>query len=265
MKKQWLMVSLVLGSLLLHACGGGSGPVATRISVTATGGTATAGTAFMITVSVLDGSGAVFTKFMGTVHLASSDAQAVLPPDATLTNGTGTFSVTLATGGSQTITGTSGRLSGTSSPITVSPGAATQLSITAVNGTSAVFQYHREGAGCLQQCGDQLFRNSSSHQLGQPGDAARKLDADKRHRDSFRNFENRRQRQPNDYRDGHGYRFHYRHFQSNRSQPRPANGCLPTSTWRRDDRADLSDHRECNRRLRQRGWKLRRNGALHKY
>jgi hypothetical protein len=137
MKKQWLMVSLVLGSLLLHACGGGSGPVATRISVTATGGTATAGTAFMITVSVLDGSGAVFTKFMGTVHLASSDAQAVLPPDATLTNGTGTFSVTLATGGSQTITGTSGRLSGTSSPITVSPGAATQLSITAVNGTSA--------------------------------------------------------------------------------------------------------------------------------
>src|SRR5216684_1659734 len=137
MKKQWLIVSLVLGSLLLHACGGSSGPVATRLSVTAAGSTATAGTAVNITVSVLDGSGAVFTKFMGTVQFTSSDVQAVLPPDSTLTNGTGTFSVTLKTAGNQTITTISGSLTGTSSPIAVSAGAAAQFSLTAVNSTPA--------------------------------------------------------------------------------------------------------------------------------
>src|SRR5260221_6083798 len=137
MKKQWLRMSLVLGALLLHACGGGSGPVATRLSVTATGGTATAGTAFTITVSVLDGSGAVFTKYMGTVHFTSSDVQAVLPPDTTVTNGTGTFSATLKTAGNQTITTTSGLLTGISSQIAVSAGAASQFSLTAVNSTPA--------------------------------------------------------------------------------------------------------------------------------
>lgn len=137
MKKQWLIVSLVLGSLLLHACGGGSGPAATRLSVTATGGTATAGTAFTITVSVLDGSGAVFTKFIGTVHFISSDGQAVLPADSTLTNGTGTFSVTLKTAGNQTITATTGSLTGSSNPIAVSAGAASQFSLTAVNSAPA--------------------------------------------------------------------------------------------------------------------------------
>ena len=137
MKNRWLMLSLVCGSLLLHACGGGSGPVATRLSVTATSGTVTAGTAVMITVSVLDGSGAVFTKFIGTVHITSSDGQAALPLDSALTNGTGTFSVTLNTAGSQTITATSGTLTGTSSSIAVSAGAATHLSITAVNSTAA--------------------------------------------------------------------------------------------------------------------------------
>jgi len=134
MKRLLLTVGLVCGSLLLHACGGSS-PVATRLSVNATSGTATAGTAVMVTVSVLDGSGAVFTKFIGTVHFTSSDAQAALPPDSMLTNGTGTFSVTLNTAGSQTITATSGTLTGTSSTITVSAGAATQFSITGVNGT----------------------------------------------------------------------------------------------------------------------------------
>ena len=138
MKKQWVIVSLVLGSLLLlHGCGGSSGPAATRLSVTTTGGTVTAGTAFTVTVNVLDGSGAVFTKYVGTVHFTSSDSQAVLPPDSALTNGTGTFSVTLKTAGNQTITTTTGSLTGTSSPIAVSAGAVSQFSLTAVNSAPA--------------------------------------------------------------------------------------------------------------------------------
>src|ERR1700739_3081228 len=104
MRNRWLMSSLLFGSLMLHACGGGSGPVASRLSVTATSGTVTAGTPVMITVSVLDGSGAVFTKFVGNVHFTSSDGQAALPPDSALTNGTGTFSVTLNTAGTTTCT-----------------------------------------------------------------------------------------------------------------------------------------------------------------
>jgi hypothetical protein len=40
------------------------------------------------------------------VHFTSSDAQAILPADSTLTNGVGTFSATLRTPGSQTLTAT---------------------------------------------------------------------------------------------------------------------------------------------------------------
>src|SRR5437763_926623 len=67
---------------------------------------ATAGTAFSITVTAQDQFGNTVTNYAGTVHFTSSDGQAVLPADSTLTNGTGTFSVTLKTSGNQTITGT---------------------------------------------------------------------------------------------------------------------------------------------------------------
>ena len=46
------------------------------------------------------------TGYIGTVHFTSSDSAAQLPADATLTNGTGIFSVVLKTTGSQTLTGT---------------------------------------------------------------------------------------------------------------------------------------------------------------
>ena len=46
------------------------------------------------------------TSYTGTVHFTSSDGNAVLPANSTLTNGAGTFSATLNTGGNQTITAT---------------------------------------------------------------------------------------------------------------------------------------------------------------
>jgi len=130
MKKQWLMVSLVCGSLLLHACGGGGAPSATQLLITIAQGAATAGTALTINVSAVDASGAVVTGYAGTVQFTSTDPKAVLPSGA-LTNGTGSFSVTLKTSGSQSITATSGSLTGTLSSISVSPGAVAALSITA--------------------------------------------------------------------------------------------------------------------------------------
>ena len=65
---------------------------------------ASGGIAFSFTVTARDQFDNVATGYGGTVHFTSSDSQATLPPDAPLTNGTGTFSATFRTPGSQTIT-----------------------------------------------------------------------------------------------------------------------------------------------------------------
>ena len=70
------------------------------------------------------------TGYTDSVHFTSTDGQAVLPSDSTLTNGTGTFDVILKTAGSQTITVTDttySSISGTSAAIAVSPAAADHL------------------------------------------------------------------------------------------------------------------------------------------
>jgi WD40 repeat protein len=100
----------------------------------------TAGTAAAFTVTALDPYGNVATGYAGTVHFTSSDAQAVLPADATLTNGTGTFSATLDTAGAQSLTATDTAdtaLSGSQSGITVSPAAASVLVLSAPSTVSA--------------------------------------------------------------------------------------------------------------------------------
>jgi Galactose oxidase, central domain len=102
---------------------------ATHLSVTAPAN-ATVGTAFNFTVTALDASNNVVTGYTGTVHFTSIDAQAVLPGNSTLMQGMGTFSATLKTSGSETITATdtaSSSITGTSSPISVS-GPATHFS-----------------------------------------------------------------------------------------------------------------------------------------
>ncbi len=100
---------------------------------------ASAGTSVTVTVTVQDQFFNTLTSYNGTVHFTSSDPSAVLPADSTLTNGTGTFTVTFQTGGNQTITAsdtvaTSG-ITGRSSAIAVSA-AATHFSVSAA--TSAV-------------------------------------------------------------------------------------------------------------------------------
>jgi hypothetical protein len=108
---------------------------ATHFSVTAPA-TATAGTAFNFTVTALDDFGNTDTNYAGTVHLTSSDTGAgvALPADATLANGTGTFSATLVTAGNQTVTATdtvTASITGTSGPVAVAAAAATHFSVTA--------------------------------------------------------------------------------------------------------------------------------------
>jgi hypothetical protein len=125
---------------LLNACGGsgggGTGPstAATHFAVTVPA-TATVGTAFSFTVTALDSSNNVAATYSGTVHFTSSDAQAAIPANSMLTNGAGTFSVTLKTAAAQTITATDtvmASIAGTSNSITVSGSSgATHFSVTA--------------------------------------------------------------------------------------------------------------------------------------
>ncbi len=108
-----------------------AGAAATHFSVSAPG-TATAGTAFSVTVTALDASNAVVTGYTGTVHFTSSDGAAVLPANSALTNGVGTFSATLKTPGAQTITATdtvTATITGTSGAITVTATGPTLTSI----------------------------------------------------------------------------------------------------------------------------------------
>jgi hypothetical protein len=146
MKRQWLpLLGLACGSLLLCACGGSSGtpppPAAvTQLSVSSVAGTVTAGKALQFTVTALSATGVVVPSYAGVVHLSSSDPQASFQPSsATLTSGTGTFSVIFKTAGSQTITATdpaSASLTGGIS-VGVIPAAATSLSVTAPAAASA--------------------------------------------------------------------------------------------------------------------------------
>ena len=140
--KNSLPVLVAVCSLgFLNGCGSGSStppPPATHFSVTPAANTATAGTAFNFTVTALDINNSTVATYLGTVHFASSDAQARLPHDSALTNGTGSFSVTLKTAGSQTITvsDTSGKLTaGASGAIQVSPDVVNQFSVTASTAT----------------------------------------------------------------------------------------------------------------------------------
>src|SRR5713226_8998342 len=141
MKKSLLSVISICCLSLLNGCGTSAPPppppVATHFSVSAPA-TITAGTAFQVTVSALDSSNNVVPGYSGTVHFASTDAQAVLPADSPLTSGTGTFSVKLKTATGQTITVTdTASLTGTSSGTAVSAGPATRVSVTLPSAATA--------------------------------------------------------------------------------------------------------------------------------
>src|SRR5262249_48495202 len=67
---------------------------ASTFTVTASPATVTAGSSTSVTVTAKDPYGNTATGYAGTVHFTSGDAQAVLPANSTLSNGTGTFSAT---------------------------------------------------------------------------------------------------------------------------------------------------------------------------
>jgi uncharacterized protein (TIGR03437 family) len=82
---------------------------------------ATAGTAFNLTVTALDSSNQAVTGYSGSVRFTSTDKAAVMPSESMLSDGVGTFSAALLTAGSETITAVdnANALTGTSAPIAV--------------------------------------------------------------------------------------------------------------------------------------------------
>src|SRR5439155_223342 len=90
--------------------------------------------AFHFAVTAQDQFDNTATGYSGTLHFTSSDGQAVLPANSTLTNGVGTFSATLRTAGNRTLTATdtnNSAITGTSGTIVVSAAAATHFSVSA--------------------------------------------------------------------------------------------------------------------------------------
>ena len=111
------------------------GPAAT-FQVSGFNNPTVAGVSHTFTVRALDGSGNTATGYTGTVHFTSSDAAATLPANTTFTAGNAgvrTFSATLRTAGSRSITATdtvTASITGTQSGITVNPAAVNHIGLT---------------------------------------------------------------------------------------------------------------------------------------
>jgi hypothetical protein len=98
-----------------------------RLLVTGFPSPTTAGSAGTFTVTVVDGNGNIVPDYIGTVHFASSDDQAILPTDYTFTladSGSHVFGAVLKTAGAQSISVTDASfaiLTGTQTGIVVEP------------------------------------------------------------------------------------------------------------------------------------------------
>ena len=142
-------------------------------------GTATAGTAFTVTITAYDSYGNIATGYTGSVHFSSSDSHAVLPSsNYTFTgadHGVHTFSnsVTLKTvgGGSQsiTVTDTPNSLSNSAS-VSLTAATASSLTVTAPGSSTAgsafnvtVTLYDTYGNMATGYSGTVHFSSSDSH------------------------------------------------------------------------------------------------------
>jgi uncharacterized delta-60 repeat protein len=109
----------------------------TSPSFVITGPTAfTAGASGAFTLTTLNPDGSADTGYSGVVQITSSDPQAGLPSNVTITNGTGAFSVTLKTAGAQSVGATdvtNSGINGYENAIAVTPAAASQVAFTVLS------------------------------------------------------------------------------------------------------------------------------------
>ena len=93
----------------------------------------TAGASFSITINAVDGNWNLITNVIDTVQLTSSDTNSTLPPDAALSGGSQTFSLTLRTTPSAAVTASDAtdpsKTAATNAAVPVSAAAAVRLTI----------------------------------------------------------------------------------------------------------------------------------------
>ena len=131
MKRCLLAAASTFTLCILSACGGGTGSatdrggdgsqVATHFALVAPS-TASVSSVFTFTVVALDSSNKTVAGYSGTLHFTSTDPQAMLLGNSTLTNGTAIFAASLKSPGLQTITATdtvTAGITGSSNPIEV--------------------------------------------------------------------------------------------------------------------------------------------------
>jgi hypothetical protein len=157
------------------------GATATRFAISAPSNV-TAGSPFLVTVTAQDGGGNTATGYTGTVQITSNDAQAVLPPNATLTNGVGGFLVTLkiATTIGSTVKAhdtVQPSIAGTSAPIIVGPGPASYFTATVAPGTQTTGTPFNVTLAALDQFGN-IATGYAGHVHFTSSDPAASLPAD---------------------------------------------------------------------------------------
>ena len=117
-------------------------PSVNHLTLTSVPTTTTAGSSFMVTVTAYTStdSSVVATGYTGPIKVTSTDTSAALPANFSLTNGTASFSVTLKTTLSQTITAadTSGTPTVTSGSVAVTAASASTITAASGSGKSAV-------------------------------------------------------------------------------------------------------------------------------
>ena len=100
---------------------------------------ATAGTAISFSVTAKDSLGNIAIGYAGTVHFTSTDTNAVMPANSTLTNGVGNFTATFKTAGTQTLTATdtvTGSIVGTSAAVAVAAAPVPDFTLTVTGANS---------------------------------------------------------------------------------------------------------------------------------
>ena len=149
---------------------------ATHLDVTGLTST-TAGTLQSATVTARDAFNNVATAYAGSIHLTSTDGQAVLGADNTLTGGVGQLRGHAEDAGSQTVTATGsiGAITGSQTrhgqPCGHRP--LRRFGACECHGRFTD-QRDRHGQGRLQQYQDQLHRHDPFHELRRRGRAARR-------------------------------------------------------------------------------------------
>ena len=161
-----------------------SASTATHFLVSAPG-TATAGSAFNVTVTAEDQFNNTAASYSGTVHFTSSDGQAILPANSPLAGGTGTFNVTLKTAGNQTVAGTDTVSSSTTGSshgcCQLGRGKSLRGQRSGDGDLGYCLRFHGHGRRPVQQHDPWLQRHRSLRQQRQPVHVARQRPVDKRH------------------------------------------------------------------------------------